>query len=452
MRRNLNVSKMKRKCFNFKFQISTPIAIGIRFLMATLMVLLVACADRDTAHEHDTYTCPMHPTVVSDRPGACPVCGMDLVRKARAGEEVEITPELARLIQSPNEIIVASSMSTIKGSYKKMPVTIEAQGVVTYDTRNVYSIPARIGGRLEKVYLKYPFQQVKKGQKVAEIYSPELLTAQRELLFLLENDPVNKIMIDNASQKLSLLGATSSQIDELIQRKETQNTFAIYSPYNGYIVPEGDQNAQATSLSAASQSTGMSDGMGGPPRGSSMNNRSPSMISNETIVLEGDYVTRGQTLFRIVNISALRVELSIPSSQAAPVDSGDKVELDFGGGDIRTGTVDFIQPFFNDTEQFLTMRVYLKKTEGLSIGQLVNAVIRADSVETLWVPKQAVLDLGMEKIVFIKDKEVFKPKKIITGPQAENWIEVKQGLSSADEIAANAQFLVDSENFIKVRK
>src|SRR5688572_33324230 len=101
-----------------------------------LIILLATSCSSDKHAEHaDTYTCPMHPTVVSDRPSTCPVCGMDLVRKARSGEEVEITEDLAKLIQSPNETVIAS-IKTIKAEYKSVPSSVEAQGVVTYDTRN----------------------------------------------------------------------------------------------------------------------------------------------------------------------------------------------------------------------------------------------------------------------------------------------------------------------------
>src|SRR5215204_7643583 len=87
--------------------------------IVTLLVLASCGSGGDHAEHADTYTCPMHPTVISDRPGTCPVCGMDLVRKARAGEEVEITEELSRLLKSPNETVIAS-IKTIKGEYKSM--------------------------------------------------------------------------------------------------------------------------------------------------------------------------------------------------------------------------------------------------------------------------------------------------------------------------------------------
>ncbi len=421
-------------------------------MLVVILALVASCNKGDHAEHADTYTCPMHPTVISDKPGSCPVCGMDLVRKARAGEEVEITEDLSKLLKSPNETVIAT-IKTIKGEYKSMPVSTEAQGVVTYDTRNIYTIPTRIGGRLEKVFLKYAFQQVRKGQKVAEIYSPELLTAQRELIFLLENDSENQAIIESAKERLRLLGANDSQINDLIKSKEPKNTFAIYSPYDGYVISESQQTpvAPMTSQSASASTGGMSDGMGGSTTTSSQTT-SAGTSTSDALIREGSYVTSGQTLFKIVNPSALRVELNIASTLTGTVKKGGKVMLDYGDQHSDEGTIDFVQPFYNEGQEFLTVRVYTKDTDRLHIGHFVKAVIESNAVEALWVPKEAVLDLGIEEVVFVKEKNVFKPKKIVTGVRTENQIEVKQGLSSSDEIASNAQYLVDSESFIKTNK
>lgn len=423
-------------------------------MLVVILALVASCNKGNHAEHADTYTCPMHPTVISDKPGSCPVCGMDLVRKARAGEEVEITEDLSKLLKSPNQTVIAS-LKTIKGEYKSMPVSTEAQGIVTYDTRNIYTIPTRIGGRLEKVFLKYSFQQVRKGQKVAEIYSPELLTAQRELIFLLENDSENQAIIQSAKQRLRLLGANDSQLDDLIKSKEPKNTFAIYSSYDGYILPNSQQIpvAPMTSQNAPAQSGGMSDGMGGNTTTSSQTTSGGTTANaSDALIREGSYVTSGQTLFKIVNPSALRVELNIASTLTGTVKKGGKVTLDYGDMHTDEGTIDFVQPFYNEGQEFLTVRVYTKNTDRLHIGHFVKAVIESSAVEGLWVPKEAVLDLGIEEIVFIKEKNVFKPKKIVTGTRTENQIEVKQGLASSDEIASNAQYLVDSESFIKANK
>lgn len=423
-------------------------------MLITILAWITSCNKGEQTGHPDTYTCPMHPTVISDKPGTCPVCGMDLVRKSRPGEEVEITEDLSRLLKSPNETVVAS-IKTIRAEYKSLPVTTEAQGVVTYDTRNIYTIPARVGGRLEKVFLKYAFQQVRKGQKVAEIYSPELVTAQREFIFLLENDAKNLPLIQSAKDRLRLLGATEAQVNDLIQNKEPRNTFALYSPYDGYVISETQQTpvAPVASRPGTPPADGMSDGMGGASGTAASGTLQRSTPRpNELVTREGVYVTSGQTLFRIVNPSALRVELSIAAKLAGKVSKGDQVMLEFGDHHADTGLIDFIQPFFSEGQEFQTLRVYTKNTERLHIGHLVKATLTDTAVEALWVPKEAVLDLGVDDVVFIKEKNVLKPKKVITGTQTENQIEIKQGLASSDEIAANAQYLVDSEGFIKTNK
>ena len=437
----LETGRMENEPWNFKFQIS-----NFKFRISILIFLLAACTSKDMTHEHDTYTCPMHPTVVSDRPGTCPVCGMDLVRKARPGEAVEITEDLSKLIKSPNEIVVAS-IKTVKGEYKSVPVTVQAQGVVTYDTRKIFTIPARVGGRIEKIYLKHAFQQVSKGQKIAEVYSPELITVQRELLFLLENDSENKSLVDASKRKLELLGMSANQINGLMQRREASNVFSVYSPYSGYLITL--QQVPSTSAGMRPASSGMAGGMGStasisPTQQAAQTTSSPSLIR------EGDYVTAGQTLFTIVNNDALRIELDLPGSYSGSVKEGSTVELSLSGKTFETGTVDLVQPFFTQGQNFLKIRVYIKKTQGLQIGHLVNGKIQLDAIDALWVPKEAVIDLGTQKVVFIKDRGVFKPKQVTSGVSAQGMIQIKSGLASADEIAANAKFLVDSESFIRL--
>lgn len=412
--------------------------------------VLTACKEnKGMAHNHnDTYTCPMHPTVVSDRQGTCPVCGMDLVRKARKGEEIAITDSLRMLLKSPNEAVIAS-IKTIKGDYKKRAIAFEANGIVTYDTRYTYSIPAKIGGRLEKVFVKYPFQPIGKGEKIAEIYSPELLTAQRELLYIMANDVDNTVLAQSAKERLSLLGASEKQIHQLINRKEVSHTFSIHSPYNGYIINENQQAPTATLLNAppSLQGSGMDGGMGGASTATSTN--MGGTAGNEFFLREGNYVAQGQALFKVVNTTSLRVELSIPAASSSTLKMGDNVLLDINAKQ-EEARVDFVQPFFNEGEGFSKVRVYTKELENLPVGHVVKATISMADIEALWIPKEAILNIGLDRIVFIKKNGVFIPEIITAGVEYEGWTEVKLGLLSTDEIAANAQYLVDSESFIKI--
>ena len=409
------------------------------FLLIT--TLMLACNDHKHAGQADTYTCPMHPTVISDKPGVCPVCGMDLVRKAREGEEVKITEDLAKLIKSPNEV-VASGIKTIRPSYKTMQGNIEALGIVTYDSRNVYNIPAKVGGRLDKVFLKYPFQKVTKGQKIAEVYSPELMTAQREFLFILQNDAGNTEIVEGSRNKLLLLGLSSAQIEELTKHKEPSLTFSIYSPYDGYVISE-DQKAPV--LSASSQSGGMNN----MPTTGSAANESTELQGSKDLIRAGSYVSPGQTLFKVVNTSRLFIEMNVPVSQTGTIKPNEELTLDMGSGMTEKGKIDLVQPYFEKGQDFLRIHAHIMHSQHAHIGQLVKAQILVKSSEGVWLPKEAVVDLGMERMVFVKDREVFKPKKVGTGLRIDGWIEITNGLASTDELAANAQYLVDSESFIK---
>src|SRR5690606_6971839 len=153
------------------------------------------------------------------------------------GEELTMTPELSRVLKSPDEVVLAS-VKTVRGEYKSLAVDMTVDGIVTYDTRKVHTIPARVAGRLERVYITYEFQPGKAGQKDADVYSPALNTAQRELILLLENDPDNTLLIEAARRKLQLLGMTAPQIDALASNPEVTATVSIYSPRSGYVTTD----------------------------------------------------------------------------------------------------------------------------------------------------------------------------------------------------------------------
>jgi membrane fusion protein, copper/silver efflux system len=266
-------------------------------------------------------------------------------------------------------------------------------------------------------------------------------------LFISENDSTNKTLLDAAKEKLRLLGLTNTQINALIQKKEVSGTIGIFSNSSGYVITGEGSSPSVSTNSPSQDSGGMSDGMSSASASTS-SNLSPAQTNTSSLIREGIYVSTGQTLFNVVNTDALRIELDLPASQTSLIKPGDALTVDIGDGLVET-KVDFVQPFYNEGQEFVKVRVNIKNSKALQIGQLVTARITTSGSESLWVPRESVLDLGSEKIVFVKDRKVLKPRAVNTGTSSEGWIEIKSGLASMDEIAANAQYLVDSESFIK---
>jgi len=382
---------------------------------ALTLALLIAFGCTQKKHVHaEQYTCPMHPTVISDKPGSCPVCGMDLVLKGEKSEE-KVAEELSYLLKPVNASVI-SSIKTITAVKKPVNFKAKVNGKITYDTKTTTTISSRISGRVEKLFVKYNFQPIKKGQKILEIYSPELLTAQRDLLYLLKSDKENSQLIDGAKEKLRLLGATDQQINQLITTGKESSSFGIYSQTEGYIVNANEIN------------------------------------QNELDVREGMYVTTSQTIFQVANAKTIWAEFDVYSKDASFVKVNDPIQIAIGD-EVLDEKVNFVQPFYKDGEDFTKVRVNLLNPNGkYRISQLVSASLDKSSQESLWIPMSAQLDLGTKKIVFVKKEQIFQPVEIATGTQSDDLIEVLKGIEAGDSISYNAQFMIDSESFIKTKK
>ncbi|MBN8575837.1 MAG: efflux RND transporter periplasmic adaptor subunit [Cytophagales bacterium] len=374
----------------------------------------------------------MHPTVVSDKQGVCPVCHMDLVRKGRPGEEVKVDEALTRLLKSPNESVV-SSIGTTRGEFLADEVTTPVTGVVTYDSRRLSTIAVRSGGRLEKVGIKYPYQTVRKGQPIAEIYSTELVSAQRELLLLLQQAD-RTTLIEAAKSKLLVAGFTQSQLDNLLTTHQVSYNTPLVSPVDGYVLPLM-QTAPAVAITITIM--GM-DGRSEPVK----------PIQPTILLQEGDYVTSGTPLWKVADTRSVLVELAMPATLTNALQVGDSIELEMNNR-MRKASVEFIQPFYDDKGEFAIVRVYVPG-QGLKIGSLVQASVRILTTKQLWVPRQAVMDLGTSAVVFVKVRGAFVPKPVVVHNKGGNKLAIS-GISLTDEIASNAQLMTDSEGFVRVK-
>ncbi len=422
------------------------------------------------AHNHATeaaeYTCPMHPQIVQEKPGSCPICGMDLVKKnAVAGSDtLTVNSDLNDLVKPTNSVVVAN-IATVKPEQRSEPVVVTADGIVTYDTRRLYTIPARFGGRIEKLYVRYNFQPIRKGQKLLELYSPDIVTAQSELIYLLESDATNAHLINLAKQKLRLLGVTDGQIAALVKTRKPSYSLAVYSPYDGYVVEATSPAPAASAQPGQGASTGNKMNGGGMSGGQTTSGTDEITFSQPTsaaggmagasplLLREGQYVQTGQTLFRVINASRLWAEFRLYARDAVGIGVGDPLTIRFDqtGQPPLPARVSLVLPYFDNGTRFTTIRANLSGGKAIRVGQLARADIRRPANEALWLPAEAVLDLGNEQVAFLQtDTGVFQPIRVQTGLRAGSLVAITGGLTTDQSVAGNAQFLIDSESFVNV--
>ncbi|MEO6130682.1 MAG: efflux RND transporter periplasmic adaptor subunit, partial [Saprospiraceae bacterium] len=363
-------------------------------------------------------------------PGICPICGMDLVKKDEGAGTIHDI-QIDDLLQ-PTDLFVVSSIPVITAGKRAESIEVDALGTVAYDTRLLNTISARISGRIEKLYIHYRYQHILKGQRIMDIYSPEMLTTEQELLFLIQNDPDNSSLINASKQKLLLQGMSEKQLQQIISSRKPSFTIAVYSPYSGHVHEAGNKMPDNTT---GNQKMDVSSTM------------------EELSVKEGMYIEKGQNIFQLFDVTRSWVLLNIFPEYLGLIKNGDAVSVipETAPSKIFKAKIDFIEPVFRKENKTLIARVYFNNSRlQIPIGSQVRATIFVSSKETNWLDKDAVLSLGLDKIVFIKTSSGFKAHKVETGLAYKGAIQILSGLNPADSVAANAQFLTDSESFIKV--
>ena len=403
-----------------------------------MLLTSISCSDNRDRHDGhkeaaatELYTCPMHPDIIRERPGKCPICGMDLVKEEADSRRIDEV-ELESLLRPTNEFVISSiPVTTIQK--REEQIEIEALGNIVYDTRQVGSISARVSGRIEKLYVKYRYQKISKGQHILDIYSPELVTAQQNLLFLLKNDAGNTPLIEAAKEKLLLLGMDNQQLQRVIQSGQPSLTMAVYSNYSGHIHEAAKGNIMNPG----------SDIM-----------KDVSLITEELTLKEGMYVRKGQSVFTVFNPDRAWAILNIYGENQPLVKVRNTVRVvpeTVPTKDFRA-MIDFIEPFYRKESKTLTARVYFdNRNLRIPIGSRVRATIFGNTRDAYWLPKEAVLSSGIEKVVFQKSNGGFKAHRIYTGITHKDYIQVLSGMKETDSVAMNAQYLMDSESFIKIK-
>jgi Cu(I)/Ag(I) efflux system membrane fusion protein len=356
---------------------------------------------------------------------------MDLVKKETAGKKT-VDVSLDALLMPTNEFIISTIPVTVIQKREEQ-IEIAALGNIAYDTRETGNISSRVAGRIEKLYVHYRYQKISKGQHILDIYSPEILTAQQNLLFLLKNDDGNAIFIQAAKEKLLLLGMSSQQLQQVIQSGKPSLTIAVYSNYSGHI------HESANGASMNSSPVGMKD---------------IALLTEELTLKEGMYLQKGQSVFSVYNPDKAWAILNIYAEHLGLVKIGNAVRITpetSPNKDFRA-TVNFIEPFYRKESKTLTARVYFDNSElKIPVGSQISATIFGNTKDAWWLPKDAVISLGLDYVVFKKTGNGFKAHKIITGITNNKYIQIVSGLAETDSLAVNAQYLTDSESFIKIK-
>lgn len=410
------------------------------------------------------YTCGMHPMVIVDEPGSCPICGMDLVplKAGTGGGDAVAKPAGERKIKywqapmDPTYIrdepgkspmgmdlvpvyegeaasgsiisidpVTAQNMGVRTAIAEKAELsrTIRTVGLIAYDESKQFSVNSKTTGWVEKLYVNETGQFVKKGQRLLEIYSPELVSAQEEFLLALNNQAVlasssfssiaegaNRLL-ESSRKRLRLWDISEDQIRRLEKSRKAEKTLILRAPYKG--------------------------------------------IVNMKMVNEGMYVKAGMELFQISDISKVWVYADIYEYELPWVKVGQQAEiiLPFVGGQSRSAKVTYIYPYVESKTRTIKARLELDNSDfQLKPDMYVNVRLKSETIkDAVTIPVEAVLHSGEKRTVFIAlEGGKFEPREVKVGIQDDNgMIEIKQGVLAGERVVTSAQFMLDSESQLR---
>lgn len=384
-------------------------------LLGLLLRGCISCgssATNGTEEDGDAvWTCSMDPQVKQPNPGKCPICGMDLI-KMKKGETPTSNVDPNAVMLSDEALALANVETAVVGA-PSGDKEIRLFGKIEPDQRQQQSQSAYVAGRIESLMINAVGDAVSKGQTLAVIYSPELYTAEQELVSALNFPYENQRqpLVDAAMEKLRLLNIPQSQIDEVMKTKKA-------SPY--------------VQLKA---------------------NTSGTVVKKE--VSQGDYVRQGESLLQIANLSRVWAVFQAYETDLPFIHKGQTVQFSAEAlpGETFTGRVVFIDPVLNGQTRTAGVRVELGngggkfKPEMLLVGH-VAASMQRYAEEGVIIPKSAVLWTGKRSVVYVKDdveeQPTFLLRQITLGPSLPDGYVVLDGLAEGEEIVVNGAFAIDA--------
>jgi len=369
-----------------------------------------------------TYTCPMHPFIRSDRPGACPICGMTLVPEAggAAGPFAENATRLGLVSMSPTQRVMAN-VATEKVARREFGTGTVALGKVTWDERRLTKISARTGGRVERLHVDFTGTSVRQGEPLLEIYSPDLVASQREYLVALagvekfrespypDAREMSEKLLDASRTRLSLWGVTEEQIAELSRTRKPRTVFTVFSPVSGVVT--------------------------------------------ERLVTAGQYVMEGGALYSVADPDPVWIQAEVYESDLRKVSPGAAAAVTTEAYPRRrfAGKVSFVDPFLNPETRTAKVRIELANPGWLlKPDMFVRVDLTGGRGKALAVPESAVLITGQRAVAWVEiSGNVFEPREVRVGNRSGGYYEVLSGLSEGETVVSSAGFLIDSENQLR---
>ncbi len=364
--------------------------------------------------EGTIWTCSMHPQIQKDGPGNCPICGMELIPMKEDEDDGEAGQYSVKLSNAAMKIAEVE-MSTIqkKAPYKE----VYLPGKIMADERNIAELTARYPGRIEKLMVNFTGQKVRKGQELAKIYSPELVTAQRELFEAMKFKETNPSYYKASRNKLKLWDLTDAQIDQIEESGDVDFYFDILSPITG-------------------------------------------TVTMRHIAL-GDYVKEGSALLEVVDLSHVWVMFDAYETDIPWIKMRDKIKFSIKSipGREFESTVTFIDPVLNPMSRVAKVRAELDNPKDLLKPEmLADGILKTmlpGSGDQLVVPKSAVLWTGKKAVVYVMTDDhnnMFRFTEIELGADAGDYYIVEAGLSEGEMVATNGVFKIDAAAQLKGEK
>ncbi len=391
-----------------------PIGVALFGLGIALGAVLFTggVSPEENATEGTRYTCSMHPQIDSAGPGTCPICGMELIPKG----------ESAQMSAAGDDHIVLSERARARARLRTTEVrrqgdesaTVRLLGRVEPDEQTLKVVTAWTGGRIDRLRVNTTGVRVRRGEVIANLYSPEIYATAQDLIVAARQSEsaVSRATVEAARDRLRLLGMPPSELDALERRSEPPLSVPIRTPYAGTVL--------------------------------------------ERLATEGTYVETGAPLYRIADLSTVWAQLEVYENDLGQVAIGDRVTITVNAlpGEDFEGRVTFIDPRVNPNTRTAQARVELENPSGrLRPGMFAEAVVQhereRDGAAPLVVPESAPLFTGRRALVYVERQQsgtpVYRPRTVRLGPKMGSVYPVVAGLSEGERVVTRGAFALDAD-------